>query len=249
MVTRNLPVIDLLGQKAAILFHIVKGDDPLLLGNNIISVSTLVEAENLLQITEGVVAPVNISLPMYPTGEINCLRTMLHVLPAQSVQLMTIPSSSNSASATHSPLRQIQASSQKKQAKAARVLVVRLNNFTHLTAKDRKEIFNRAGVLNPIFSQALELVAQNCTACKRSGRTLHAVKVSFTRVLSDFNDHVKVDFLFIRELQNLPILHMADVGTGFSVTSLMSSRCMEDASRMIKTKWIDVHGPHKTAFG
>ena len=247
--TWNLPVTDLRGRKAAIQFHIVKGDDPLLLGNNIISVSALVGAENLLLIPEGVVAPVKISLPTYTTGESNCLRTMLHIVPAQSVHLKTLLSSSNSASDTHSPLRRSQTSSQKKQAKAARVLAVRLHTFMHLTARDMKEICNRAGVLNPILSQSLELVAQKYTSCKRSGRPLHARKVSFTRVLSEFNDHVQVDFLFIRELQNLPILHMVDVGTRFSATSLMSSRDIEDASRMIKTRWFDVHGPPRIHSG
>ena len=75
--TLNLPVTNLLGQKAAIRFQIVNGDDPLLLGNNIISVSTLVRAENVLLIPENVIALVKISLPTYTTGEGNCLRTIL----------------------------------------------------------------------------------------------------------------------------------------------------------------------------
>ena len=241
--TWHLPVTDLLCHKATIQFHIVRGDDPLLLVNDVISVSTLVGAENLLLIPENVVAPVKISLPTYTTGNPNCLRTMLHVVPAQSVQFKTLLSSSNSASIAHSSVGRSQVSSQKRQAKAARVLAVRLHTFTHLKAKDRKEICNRAGVLNPTLSQALDLVVHKFTSCKRSGRPIHARKVSFTRVLSDFNEHLKVDFLFIRELRNLPILHMVDVGTGFSATSLMSSWDMEDASRMIKTNWFDVNGP------
>ena len=241
--TWHLPVIDLLGHKATIQFHIVREDDPLLLGNNIMSVSTLVGAENSLLIPENVIAPVNISLPTYTTGKPNCLRTMLHVVQAQSAQLQTLLSSSNSASIAHSPVGRSQVSSQKRQAEAAMVLAVRIHTFTHLTAKDMKEICNRAGVLNPTLSQALDLVVHKCTSCKRSGRPIHARKVSFTRVLSDFNEHLQVDFLFIRELQNLPILNMVDVETGISATSLMSSRDMEDASRMIKTKWFDVNGP------
>ena len=75
--TLNLPVTNLLGHKAAIRFQIVNGDDPLLLRNNIISVSTLVWAENMLLIPENVIALVKISLPTYTTGEGNCLRTIL----------------------------------------------------------------------------------------------------------------------------------------------------------------------------
>ena len=199
--TWNLPLTDLLGQKAVIRFHIVKGDDPLFLGNNVISVSTLVGVDNLLLITENVVAPVKISLPTYTAGESNCLRTMLHVVPAQSTQLKTLLSSS----AVHSPVKRIPAPSHRKQVKAARVLAVKLHTYTHLTARDVKMICSRAGVLNPILSQELELVVQKCTSCKRSGRPLHSRKVSFARVLSGFNDHLQADFLFIKELQNLPI--------------------------------------------
>ena len=42
---------------------------------------------------------------------------------------------------------------------------------------------------------------------------------------------------------------MVDVGTGFSAASLMSSRDMEDASWMIKTKWLDVNGPPRMLSG
>ena len=196
--TWNLPVTDLLGHQATIQLYIVRGDDPFLLGNDIISVSTLVEAQNLLLIPENVVAPVKISLPTYTTSKPICLRTMLHVVPAQNVQLKMLHSSSNSASSAHSPVGRSQISSQKRQAKAARVLAVRLHTFTHLTAKDMKEICNVAGVLNPTFSQALDLVVHKCTCRKRSGRPIHARKVSFTGVLSDFNEHLQVDLLFIR---------------------------------------------------
>ena len=50
VVTWNWPLTDLLGQKAAIRFHIVKGDDPFLLGSNVISASKLVGAEKSLLI-------------------------------------------------------------------------------------------------------------------------------------------------------------------------------------------------------
>ena len=154
VVTRNLPVTDLPGHEVPIRFHIVKGENPLLLENNIISVSTLVGAENLLLIPEDVIATGKISLPPYTTGEPNCLRTMLHIVPAQSVQLKTLLSSLNSAVAAHSPVTRIPVSSQRWQAKAASVLAVRLHTFTHLTSKYMKEIRSRAGVLSPTLSQA-----------------------------------------------------------------------------------------------
>ena len=73
--------------------------------------------------------------------------------------------------------------------------------------------------------------------------------MSFARVLSGFNDHLHAYFLFIKELQNLPILHIIDVGTGFSATFLMLSTDMEDASRMTKTECIHVHAPPQVLSG
>ena len=75
-----------------------------------------------------------------------------------------------------------------------------------------------------------------------TGRPVGSRKVSFSRILAGFNHHVQVDFLFIRELGNLPFLNMTDVATGFSVTALMNSREMNETARMITLKWFDVHG-------
>lgn len=210
--TRNLQMTHLLGQKAAIQFHMVKGDDPLLLGNNVISVSTLVGAENLLLIPKNVVAPVNISLPTYTIWRVQLssdyapCRTGTK-LPLQDASLFinlcfrrSLPHQTGSG-----PRRR------GKQSKAARVIAVKLHTFTHLTAKDMNIICSRAGGLDPFLFQALELVVQKCTSRKRSGRPPHSSKFSFARVLSGFNDHLQVDFLFISELQSLLILYIEDV--------------------------------------
>ena len=42
---------------------------------------------------------------------------------------------------------------------------------------------------------------------------------------------------------------MVDRATGYSVNSLMLSRSMEDAIRMIKTKWFDIHGAPASMSG
>lgn len=42
---------------------------------------------------------------------------------------------------------------------------------------------------------------------------------------------------------------MVDRATGYSETSLMLSRCMEHALRMIETKWFDTHVPLSSLSG
>ena len=51
--------------------------------------------------------------------------------------------------------------------------------------------------------------------------SLDSRKISFTKILSEFNDHKQLDFMYGMELGNAPVLHMIDVATGFSVTKII----------------------------
>jgi len=248
----KLPVVDFYGNKAEIPFYITEGDGPLLLGNEVISSSNLLGEENLLVIPKGVqgISTTTLSLPTYTTSEDHSLRTRLHIVPCVTSHMKTFFSSARSFHSTLLSNDQTKHSASRyHDAKYARMFAVRLHTFTHLTTRDMKEICTRAKILTPVLAQALEAVFDKCTSCKSTGRPVHSRKVSFSRVLAAFNDHLQVDYLFIRELGNLPILHLTDVGTGFSVTVLMISRDMQDASQMISTRWFDVHGPPKHLSG
>ncbi len=85
--------------------------------------------------------------------------------------------------------------------------------------------------MTPALRQALEVAISKCTSCKTTGRPLKYKKISFDKLLRTFNDHVQVDFLFIRELGKEPDL--AHKGQGNWILSeplILSSRDMNEVA-------------------
>jgi len=226
----KLPLQDLHGYKASFPFYFTEGSGPLLLGNEILSHSNLLGSENLLAIPHIVwnTSKNEIILPTYTAECDSSLRTHLHIVPASISALGTFFTSVRSF---RSPLFSVGNKNDNSMfndstfndSKYARMFAVRLHTFTHLTPNDMKKIFKRAKILTPLLSKAVESAFSKCTACKATGRPVHSSKVSFSRILAEFNDHLQVDFLFVRELGNTPILHMIDRATAFSATALMFS--------------------------
>ncbi len=73
--------------------------------------------------------------------------------------------------------------------------------------------------------------------------------MSFDKILREFNEHVQLDFFYIEELGGGPILHARDKATGYSETSLLPSRDLDDAAAAFVKIWIDSHGPPKIVSG
>ncbi len=83
----------------------------------------------------------------------------------------------------------------------------KLHSFTHFTLPDMVFLCKRAKIMTPALKQALVAISK-CTSCRTTGK-----KISFYKLLWTFNDHVQVDFLFIRELGKEHILHVRDKAT------------------------------------
>ena len=247
-------VVGLNGSQGSIPFYITEDDDPLLVGNNIVSKSNLLGAENIIDIPPNTadISKSRLGLPTYTVGEDFESRTFLHLVPSRLSQLSTYFASISSFNATQFEANDGEddvGESRFHNSKHARMFAVKLHTFAHLTPRDIKTICKRAGILTSILSQALDSVYEKCVSCKMTERPAPFQKVSFSRLLDEFNSHVQVDFLFIRELGNLPILNMTDVATGFTVTSLLHSRSMNETASTIVTKWFDVHGRPKRLSG
>ncbi len=107
----------------------------------------------------------------------------------------------------------------------------KLHSFTHYTLPDMIFLCKRAKIMTPALRQALEVaIFPSAPAAKTTGRPLNSKKISFDKLLRTFNDHVQVDFLFIRELGKEPILHTRDKATGYSATVILSSRDMNEVA-------------------
>ena len=100
----------------------------------------------------------------------------------------------------------------------------------------------RAKLLTPLLKKELEEAFSKCKNCLQTGGPLHSRKVSLTRVLPSFSDHVQIDFLFSQELGNMPFVCILDFSTAFAVTVLMDSRDLDETARFTEVHWFDVHG-------
>ena len=239
----ELPVSDLYGTELRIPFYVTHGDGVLLLGNNVMSKCDLLGSENILIIPPKLLSssPKQIYLPVYTTSS---LRSYLNVVPSRVQAVHSFFTSSSHVVSQFSPQKNRSRSlpNLSKSAVAKR-FAARLHKFTHMTAKDMTTLCSRAGVLNPVLRQALKTAPEKCVSCNHTGRPLPSRKISFSRVLLSFNDNVQVDYFFIKEFSNVPILHIVDTATGLSSAEIVSSRDKKLAASSIERCWFNVHGP------
>ena len=204
--------------------------------------------ENLLCIPPGVCNLSNSGLAFETYTDSVSLRTHLHVVPARESAFKTFFASVRSFNSLGA--RQPSANMNKyTDGKAAKRFSIRLQGYNHLPVTDMNVLCKRAGVLTPVLKQALEAAFAKCTSCRVTGRLLCSRKVLFCRLLLSFNDDVQIDFMFLSEMNNLPILHIIDMSTGYSCTVLMETREIEYVARKLEIHWINHHGPPAVMSG
>lgn len=238
-------MVDLHGHTAQIPFYLTRGDGFLLLGNEILHSSYQNGPENVLHIPSGVCGLSSHDLEFQTYFEPLCDedpnagRTYLLVIPAKlpSFRSFLSPQTSlvSSRKNNRNPVMDLDR-------KAAQRFAAKLHGYTHLSAQDMETICKRASVLTPLIKDELQEAYQNCTSCQQTGRPVNSRKISFSRILSEFNDTVQIDFFFVSELSKSPILHFVDVSTAFSAAQLMDSREMDNAVRSFESQWINIHG-------
>lgn len=60
-------------------------------------------------------------------------------------------------------------------------------------------------------------------------------KFSFSRILSDLNDHVQLDPFYIHNLTSNPIMYVVDIKSVYSETAIISNRSMDTVARFFET--------------
>lgn len=238
----NLPVTDTCGISASIPFYITRGDGFLLLGNEILHSSYLEGPRNILRIPPNVrgISKRELLLPTFfeqiSTDDPDAGRTYLLVVPSKAASFQSFVSS-------HEPRHSSTGSLSFDDKQAEKRFAYKLHGYTHFTVSDMKKLCERGGVLSDSMEKYLQESFDKCTVCKQTGRPLHSRKVSFSKVLSSFNDTVQIDFVFVSQLSKLPILHIVDVASGFSAAELMPSRDMSKAMKTFERIWVNMHGP------
>ncbi len=65
------------------------------------------------------------------------------------------------------------------------------------------------------------------------------------KMLRTSNEHAQVDFFFIKDLGNAPILHTRDKGTVYPETIQLKSRDVDLVANTFVNFWINSPGPPK----
>lgn len=66
-------------------------------------------------------------------------------------------------------------------------------------------------------------------------------KLSFSRILSSFNDVIQINYLFVMELTKDQILHVIYVHYGYSETNLVINMEMYNEFKAFEEIWINSH--------
>lgn len=117
-----------------------------------------------------------------------------------------------------------------------------LRAYYHLPATDLEKLCLRAGILTPSLQYYISDVTRRCKPCDGSDLPHRARKISLSRVLSSFNDHIKIYFAFIPELTEIPILHIVDTATSYSECLIIPSREILDIVSALDRRWFSVNG-------
>ncbi len=119
---------------------------------------------------------------------------------------------------------------------------VKTSRFTQNSLPDMVFLCKQAKVMKPLLNEALEVAITKCTSRQKTCCPLYSKKIFFDRLLRTFNDHVQVNFPFIREIVREPILHARHNAAGYAATLCLPNLDMDVAANAIVKISINFHG-------
>jgi len=233
----NLPVRQTDGSTSFFKLHLVQGDEPLIIGEDVTKNCMVDNIKNLLHVRQA-----NNSYCTYHTyyteGE---GRRRLSVVPPPQYGPKSAMANVCSYLATSADYL-----SKLGPAKFAHSV----HRYSHATVEEMKRICSMAGILDSTLSRALDDTVAQCEICCRTGRPKTSRKVSLSHIGDAFNQSVQVDFFFpkIRGITRT-VLHMRDRGTGYSEIEAVPTRDLDDAATSFDRTWISRHGAPATVSG
>jgi len=229
----QLPVEDISGGSHCFLFHLVEGDDPLLIGEDVARNGKIDNIENLFHLQQP-----NGDFKTFYTyyDAIECRRRLASIMPA------SVPTRVSAAYLT--------ASSKVIQEMSPSRLGEKLHRYTHATVEEMVKICKMAGILNEKIRQALQEAFESCEVCCRTGRPKDSKKVSITHLDSAFNASVQVDFFFpYVQDKTITVFHARDRATGYSELEVVPSRDLSAAALAFDRMWMSRHGAPSSVSG
>ncbi len=119
----------------------------------------------------------------------------------------------------------------------------RIHRYSHARYEDMKELLKRANCLTPPLDHCLKSVASACEICSGHGRPSITRKISFSRINSQFNEEIQLDFFWtnVRKRQ-LVCLHIVDTFSSYSEVIIAPTRSQDFIATSIENEWIFRHG-------
>lgn len=245
----RLPISDIIHHLARLKFYITPGDRLILLGNEIFSKSYLLGPENLLRISANAMGIsdqelnfMNYSEQIGPPG-VEGVRSYLLVVPCKTASFRCFFSSEGTRRVPKSLTTRF------KDGRVAKRFAIKLRRYSHFHPEDMLTLCKRGGVLTPVLKRVFYSTFDSCSICKSTGRPHSSRKISFGKILVDFNEHVQVDFFFMQEMENEPVLDMVDIHTGLSQTAVTRTRRIAVAAEAFESLWINQHGAPRLVSG
>lgn len=215
------------GNQFRINFDIVEGDEPLLIGDNILRHSNhmrLVDKPRL-----EIMTPRMKSKSIFHTysnkGE---SRPRLQVVPPTNRQKCSMVTNS-------------------VQYKKDLAMVQKVHNYSngHAPKHEIRRLIELAKIMSPSVEKAINEVVRNCEVCSRSGNPLPNRKVSISNIDKNFNIDVIVDFFYFShgtpEVTRI-YFHARCCGVGYSEAAVAPNRNMERAASIFEQIWISRNG-------
>lgn len=81
-----------------------------------------------------------------------------------------------------------------------------------------------------------------CSSCKSTTQRSYSQNISFSKIISEFNKTLQVNFLFVTEVSDFTILPTIGSHSRYSKKFAISSKEMKQVSKPLKLKWIKDHG-------
>ena len=169
----QLPLVDLNGNKMDIPFYNTKGSGILLLGNELLSKSDILNTQNRMRTPPGTVKGLasEVHLLLYTTKDAE-VRAHLHVIPCRVPNFRDYFSSFRSLYGSDRTQHPSRKESPRFMGKSAMAFARKLHMYSHLPLRDMKLLCKRGRILQPVLKQALRRVIEKCSSCKSTGRPL-----------------------------------------------------------------------------
>ena len=122
-------------------------------------------------------------------------------------------------------------------------LCKRVHRYTHATPDEMRHLFQDANMLDNELEDAIEQVCNACEVCAKNGRPLPSKKVSLTHVNQAFNAELQIDFMFPKiRGQKRTVMNLTDTGTNYTELILCESRSATTMTNAIEKVWIYCNG-------